>query len=30
MKYSNHTKLTAFADDLAILTYGKTLSEAEA
>jgi hypothetical protein len=30
MKYSSHTKLIAFADDLAILTYGKTLSEAEA
>jgi len=30
MKFSRHTKLTAFADDLAILTYGKTLSEAEA
>jgi ribonuclease HI len=29
-KYSSHTKLIAFADDLAILTYGKTLSEAEA
>jgi hypothetical protein len=30
MKYSSHTKLTAFTDDLAILTYRKTLSEAEA
>ena len=30
MKFSRHTKLIAFADDLAILTYGKTLSEAEA
>jgi hypothetical protein len=30
MKYSSHTKLVAFADDLAILTYRKTLSEAEA
>jgi hypothetical protein len=30
MKYSSHTQLTAFADDLAVLTYGKTLSEAEA
>jgi len=30
MQYSSHTKLVAFADDLAILTYGKTLSEAEA
>ena len=29
-KYSSHTQLTAFADDLAVLTYGKTLSEAEA
>jgi hypothetical protein len=24
MKYSSHTKLIAFADDIAILTYGKT------
>jgi hypothetical protein len=30
MKYSSHTKLIAFADDIAVLTYGKTLSEAEA
>ena len=30
MKYSSHTKLIAFTDDLTILTYGKTLSEAEA
>jgi len=30
MKYSRRTKLIAFADDLAILTYGKTLPEAEA
>jgi len=30
MKYSSHTKLIAFADDIAMLTYGKTLSEAEA
>jgi hypothetical protein len=30
MKYSSHTKIIAFADDLAILTYGKTLPEAEA
>jgi hypothetical protein len=30
MKSCSHTKLIAFADDLAILTYGKTLSEAEA
>jgi len=30
MKYSRHTNLIAFADDLAILTYGKTLPEAEA
>jgi hypothetical protein len=29
MKYSSHTKLTAFADDLAILTYGKTVPEAK-
>jgi hypothetical protein len=29
-KYSSHTKLIAFADDLAVLTYGKMLSEAEA
>jgi hypothetical protein len=30
MKYSSHTKLITFAGDLAILTYGKTLPEAEA
>jgi len=30
MKYSSHTKLIAFADDLAILTYGKMPSEVEA
>jgi len=30
MKYSSHTKLIAFADDLAILTYGKMLPEAVA
>jgi len=30
MKYSSHTELIAFADDLAILTYGTMLSEAEA
>jgi hypothetical protein len=30
MKFSRHTKLVAFADDLAILTHGKTLSEAVA
>jgi len=30
MKYSSHTKLIAFSDDLAIRTYGKSLSEAEA
>jgi hypothetical protein len=30
MKYSSHTKLIAFTDDLAILTYGKMLSEVEA
>ena len=29
-KYSSHTKLIAFADNIAMLTYGKTLSEAEA
>lgn len=29
-KHSSHTKLIAFADDLAMLTYGKTLAEAEA
>ena len=30
MKYSSLTKLIAFADNLAILTYGKMLSEAKA
>ena len=30
MKYSSHTTLITFADDLIILTYGKTISEAEA
>jgi Reverse transcriptase (RNA-dependent DNA polymerase). len=30
MKYSSHTRLIAFADDITILMYGKTLSEAEA
>ena len=30
MKFSRHTKLTAFMDDHSTLTYGKTLSEAEA
>ena len=30
VKYSSLTKLIAFADDLAILTYGKTQSEVEA
>jgi hypothetical protein len=29
-EFSSHTKIIAFADDLAILTHGKTLSEAEA
>ena len=29
LEFSSHTKIIAFADDLAILTYGKTLSEAE-
>jgi hypothetical protein len=30
MKFSRHTKLIAFAGDLAILTYGEMLSKAEA
>jgi hypothetical protein len=30
LQFSSHTKIIAFADDLAILTHGKTLSEAEA
>jgi len=30
MKFSRYTKLIAFADNLAILTYGKMLCEAEA
>ena len=30
MKCSSYTKIIAFADDLAILTYGKTVTEAEA
>jgi len=30
MKYSSHTTLIAFADDLVILTYGEKISEAEA
>jgi len=29
LEFSNHTKIIAFADDLAILTHGKKLSEAE-
>jgi hypothetical protein len=29
LEFSSNTKITAFADDLAILTHGKTLSEAE-
>jgi len=29
LEFSSHTKIIAFADDLAILTHGKTLSEAE-
>jgi hypothetical protein len=29
-KYSSHTQLISFAEYLAILTYGKTLSETEA
>jgi hypothetical protein len=28
--FSSHTKVTAFADDLAVLTKGKTPTEAEA
>jgi hypothetical protein len=30
LDYSSHTKVTAFADDLAIMTKGNTPSEAEA
>jgi hypothetical protein len=30
LNFSSHTKVIAFADDLAILTKGKTLCEAEA
>jgi hypothetical protein len=29
LEFSSHTKIIAFADDLAILTHGKTLSEAQ-
>jgi len=29
LEFSSHTKIIAFTDDLAILTYGKMLSEAE-
>jgi hypothetical protein len=29
LEFSSHTKIIAFADDLAILTHGKTLSKAE-
>jgi len=29
-EFTSHTKVIAFPDDLAILTYGKTTSEAEA
>jgi len=29
LTFSSHTKIISFADDLAILTFGKTLSEAE-
>jgi len=29
LEFSSHTKIIAFADDLAVLTQGKTLSEAE-
>jgi len=29
LEFSSHTKIIPFADDLAILTYGKTLTEAE-
>ena len=28
-EFTSHSKVTAFADDLAILPYGKTKSEAE-
>jgi len=30
LNFSNHTKVIAFADDLAVLTKGKPLSEGEA
>jgi hypothetical protein len=30
LKFSSHTKIITFTDDLVILTHGKTLSEAEA
>jgi hypothetical protein len=30
LEFTSHTKVIAFADDLAILTYGETTSEAEA
>ena len=30
LEFTSHTKAIAFADDLAILTYGQTTSEAEA
>jgi hypothetical protein len=30
LNFSSHTKVIAFADDLTVLTKGKTLSEAEA
>jgi len=30
LDFSSHTKAIAFADDLAILTYGETTAEAEA
>ena len=29
LEFSSHTKIIAFADDIAILTHGKTLTEAE-
>jgi hypothetical protein len=29
LEFSSHAKVIAFADDLAIMTQGKTLSEAE-
>jgi hypothetical protein len=29
-EFTSHTKVIAFTDDLAILTYGKTTSKAEA